>query len=236
MIILNEYPDKPYIGGLKMNILILDKKSNDCESLNAKVLSWGNESYKSASMCKILKTTRGPSLIRTIFPVIIFDESLSDEECDNILGNIAQRFEAIIRISNKTASEVVIRHWIERGFTHWIYTKKIDTELKSILSSLDEKITTKYSNIMQTAKLSNLEKKFFEHLVKAEGNLISREELCRKIWGTEVSSAKLSYLSIMVTNIRLKFSSIGYPSNLIVTKWKKGYKLNLDIYSNGLTE
>lgn len=236
MRILIKYPDKKYIGGLKMNILILDKNINNCERLNAQVLSWGNESYISSSMCKVLKTARGPSVIRAIFPVIIFNEALSDEECGNILKNITQRFEALIRISNKVASEVEICQWREMGFTHWIYTKKTDTELKSILSLLEGGITTKYSNITQTANLSDLEKKLFRYLVEAEGNLISREKLCKKIWGTEVSSAKLSYLSIMVTNIRLKFSSIGYPRNLIVTKWKKGYKLNIDIYSKSLIE
>lgn len=214
-----------------MNILILDKNPQYQKELSKQIVSLGNEVYISASMCNSLKSYKKIAVLRDLFSVVIFSESISDQECYSLLNNICMKFDGIIRISSQITSDDAINRWKNFGFTHWINALKLSEELGPVLGSIEKAIITKYPNSFQYIHLSNLERKFLTILVEEKGNAISREKLCERIWETEVTAAKLSYLSMMAKNIRLKYSIVGYPNNLIMTIWKRGYKLNLDIYS-----
>lgn len=92
-------------------------------------------------------------------------------------------------------------------------------------------------NTAESNKLSaqlNSKEEFDEFLSKKEQilfrsldeeQIISREELCWKIWGIKETASKKSQLSNLVKKINEKLDEHNYTSKRIKTYWGKGYLL-----------
>lgn len=71
--------------------------------------------------------------------------------------------------------------------------------------------------------LSNQERRLFQNL--DEKKVISRPELCWKIWGKGESMSRKSQLSSIVKKINEKLDTYEYTDKRIRTYWGKGYVL-----------
>ena len=56
------------------------------------------------------------------------------------------------------------------------------------------------------SSLNNIEKKIISALAEGSGKIISRDELCNKVWNNEVSKSRLVQMSTAVGNIRKKIA------------------------------
>ena len=76
------------------------------------------------------------------------------------------------------------------------------------------------------SSLNNIEKKIIGALAEGSGKIISRDELCNKVWNNEVSKSRLVQMSTAVGNIRKKIAHAHIDNVRIITYWGNGYRLH----------
>lgn len=109
------------------------------------------------------------------------------------------------------------------------YVSRSFVDLRDFLAIVMEQLpraTGKAESLTKEAfikLLSNQERLLFQSL--DEKIIISRSELCLKIWGEEVSTSRKSQLSSMVKKINEKLDKHEYIDKRIRTYWNKGYVL-----------
>lgn len=74
--------------------------------------------------------------------------------------------------------------------------------------------------------LSRLERKLIEHLIEAQGQTVSREELCKKIWRCSPNNSTNSQLSNLTKRIRVKMREANISEEILRTNWGNGYQLD----------
>ena len=72
----------------------------------------------------------------------------------------------------------------------------------------------------------DIEKKIISALAEGSGKIISRDELCNKVWNNEVSKSRLVQMSTAVGNIRKKIAHAHIDHVRIITYWGNGYRLH----------
>lgn len=82
---------------------------------------------------------------------------------------------------------------------------------------------------MILGNLSNAERKVLTILSKAEGKIISREELCTEVWGDGVTKSHLASLSSIISRIKEKFARMHLNETAILTSWGKGYSIHPEL-------
>jgi DNA-binding response OmpR family regulator len=75
--------------------------------------------------------------------------------------------------------------------------------------------------------LSNQERQVFEILYNAKGKVISREDICNKIWA-QVTNSNLAQTSTIVRRIKVKLEDSGFVNCDLQTIWGKGYRIITD--------
>ena len=98
-----------------------------------------------------------------------------------------------------------------------------------INSSFGQKIDI--AEQMNQLSLSKLEEKVFNELYYSNGEVITREALCNKLWGTGVTNSHLSHLSSIVKKLRKKIDRIDLTEESIKTVWGEGYQLSPVFFS-----
>ena len=76
---------------------------------------------------------------------------------------------------------------------------------------------------MTLVNLSSLVLQLLEKLRGNPGEIISRDELCKSLWG-HISQSRLAQLSPLVKNIKLKLEIMEVDHEIIQTIWGKGYR------------
>lgn len=79
-------------------------------------------------------------------------------------------------------------------------------------------------------RLSPIEIKIVSILIEAESQVVTREELCHRIWNDGISKSHLASLSSTVTRIKSKFEQTNLESVAIHTLWGKGYRVNQRLF------
>ena len=87
--------------------------------------------------------------------------------------------------------------------------------------------TQKFADTLH--RLSPIEVKLISILIEAESQVVTREDLCHKIWNDGISKSHLASLSSTVTRIKSKFEKTTLDNVAIHTLWGKGYRLNPEL-------
>lgn len=77
--------------------------------------------------------------------------------------------------------------------------------------------------------LSQSEKKILSTLTWSEEEVITREEMCQKVWNEKANSSHLASLSSSVTRIKNKFNKTNLDNDAIHTVWGRGYRINSEL-------
>ena len=85
------------------------------------------------------------------------------------------------------------------------------------------KMTENY--LLPQASLSKTEKRVLNLLLEAKGNLVSREELCRRLWTLGPTTSNKNQLSYLVSKIKKKLPQTDFYDKTIMTIWGEGYKI-----------
>lgn len=77
--------------------------------------------------------------------------------------------------------------------------------------------------------LSQTETRILFILIEAGNKVVTREDICKKIWNEEVNNSHLASLSSTITRIKKKFEQTNLTNKAIQTLWGKGYRMNPEL-------
>lgn len=87
--------------------------------------------------------------------------------------------------------------------------------------------TQLYLEVLQ--RLSHTEAKIMAILINVGNQIISRENICRELWGEEANKSHLASLSSTISRIKTKFDKTPLKGTAIHTFWGKGYRIDKDL-------
>ena len=179
-----------------------------------------------------------PSDFFKMFELVILSETIDNSETKDLLKKITRFPLRVLRKSNEQIEEAIIQEWKELGIDDWI---TINPETELLREKVSCKRTVKAGKIvflptikgkisLSNISLSATESKLFIILYEQQNSILSREELCYKIWQREQSNSTMSQLSVMVKRLKDKLSKQNVEGPIIKTCWGKGYKLDESVY------
>ncbi len=219
-------------------ILLLTKNTLNEQQFEQKLLQLGHEILLSSSLIEELLLNNIPSDFFKMFELVILSETIDNSETKDLLKKITRFPLRILRKSNEQIEEEIFQEWKELGIDDWIVINP-DTELLREKVSCKRTIkagkvvllpTIKEKIPLSSVSLTTTERKLFTILYDQQNNILSREELCYKIWEREQNNSTMSQLSVMVKRLKEKLSKQNVEGPIIETCWGKGYKLDESVY------
>lgn len=213
-----------------MNVLILTKSIFAEEELMKRLSLLGHEVFCSSHLLKGLTVKTSIYPIINYFPIIIFSETVSDEEVEQILKNETVHSASFFRKATtflgnykSQSSEYLNMLFMDEPLEELskkLRNNYINSQENNSLNILSFDIKDLDSMLL----LSKQEKQVFEILYNAKGGLISREEICEKVW-SQVTKSNLAQTSTIVKRIKAKLEESGFVNCDLQTIWGKGYRI-----------
>ncbi|MBO1305892.1 winged helix-turn-helix domain-containing protein [Enterococcus sp. 669A] len=216
---------------LTKNLLVEQRLQEQLQQLNYEVLS-------SVRVFRLLKKSKQKM---PNFQVIIFSETITNKEIELVLPRIVQEKVIIIRKFSVAPSVEDQERLSDLGVSEWITE---DISLDALRERLAEKIDQQQraeqeeflspdhtSELTKTLMghfldgLTKREKMAFLYLQQADGETVSREDLCYHMWQEELSHSRMSQMSVIVKNIKTKLQKAGFNERILRTIWGNGYCL-----------
>lgn len=227
-----------------VRVLVLTKNILAEEIITNKLQHLNYEVFCSTSILdEIQMDDRVPDLVNH-FPIIIIGETISSYEMELMLPKLRDRGQSILRevdhFLNEDERSVLNEHGISGVVQNSDSVELLREQLaevaaqykgRSFVSVAAEECSVAEENqgisAMTLINLSSLELQVLEKLRSHPGEIVSRDELCKSLWGN-VSQSRLAQLSSLVKNIKLKLESLEVDQEVIQTIWGKGYRVRKD--------
>lgn len=222
-------------------IVILTRNVSAEITFQEKLLLLGYEVFCSTHVLEALLNNKNIGYLN-IFKIVIFSESVSDEEVIQVLKVMPKYIKGFRMDELKPSAER--KASLEKyGLHNWL-TKTISTnDLRETLASTvytDFPSTRDESDLGATPKkvnelvlsLSGREKQLFKILVSAHGQTVSRNELSSQLWNGKIDSSTLTQLSQFIKKIREKMNKIQMDKSFLQTEWRFGYSLSHKVVQN----
>lgn len=213
-----------------MNILILTKCVFAEAELIKKLNLLGHEVFCSNHLFDELKSESKSCPVINHFPHIIFSETIPNDELELVIKNKliqeAMLYRKATTFSTKHQeydSDKFLFLYMDDPLE--VFGEKLRKNL--VQQSLDNKPNLLSFNIRDIDAmlfLSNQERHVFEILYNAKGRVVSREEICKKIW-SQVTNSNLAQTSTIVRRIKTKLEDSGFVNCNLQTIWGKGYRI-----------
>jgi DNA-binding winged helix-turn-helix (wHTH) protein len=172
-----------------------------------------------------------------IFHHIILSETLSNAEVQELLKTLHTYSIPVYRKSNELLEETLLEEWKEKGIAEWIEIEPSIEVLREVLSSYMVKqgkviFLPQQQNKRELSSLilSSGEEKLFRILYQKQANVLSREEICLKMWNKGKNNSTMSQLSVLVKHLKDKLSQQQIEGPIIETCWGQGYRLDKTVY------
>lgn len=224
---------KPFLI-LTKNVLFEQKLQNQLQCL-------GYEVYCSKVIFEKLLYKIDVEQIDETFIAVIISETISDKEAQQLFSKLGKT-SYFFRKTSFEPDEVEQEMIKEIGFYDWISDSQPIDRLREYLATHLANVNQKENQpkliFNQNGELkqeelhaifrvlSKKEMAFFEKLLKSNGEMVSRVEMSRAIWGAAPNSSQLAQMSILAKRIRWKLKEMGIEEELVETIWGKGYRLN----------
>ncbi|MBO0452052.1 MULTISPECIES: winged helix-turn-helix domain-containing protein [Enterococcus] len=216
-----------------MNVLILTKCVFAEEEILKKLHLLGYEVFCSNHLLEgLIKDNKNYPVIN-YFPNIIFSETISDDEVMELAKNESIQDSVLFRKATTFSKN---HHEYENENFNFIF-------MDDPLEVIGEKLRKNHALYQESSKLnllsfnikdidsmlflSNQERQVFEILYNAKGKVISREDICKKIWA-QVTNSNLAQTSSIVRRIKMKLEDSGFVNCDLQTIWGKGYRILTD--------
>lgn len=228
-------------------VLLLTKNILSNQALQERLQQLNYEVWCSAQLVEQVQRFGTPPSVIQQFQGVIFSKTICDYEAEALLGFFARYPIAILRETEKMPTAEEQTSWLEQGLHGWVLEEES-------LISLREKLAQTQTAVMQKMDATNnrvvpfpngdakrelealqvhltgKERKLMDLLIKAQGELMTRKEICEAIWTEGETPSNMSQLSCMVNRIKRKFEEQGVEGKVIVTHWGKGYQLSEAFY------
>lgn len=201
------------------------------QSLNLEVFCSSTLFYEVKDNLEIIK----------YFSLIIISDTISIHELEYYLPILSNCKIPIIKKGEEDQVDSNDLDWLRDGVDGWLNSNSNKTEiiesvakhLFSATQGYSAKLLSKEKNNFSkphylnfVTELTKREKLFLSIVHKREGGAVSRETLCEEMFGGGMSPSRLSQLSALVHNIRIKMISFGLDPEELTTIWGAGYKIN----------
>lgn len=217
-----------------MTILLLTKslsfEQEFCRNLN----DLGHEVLCSKKFLADLQSKDYFGIDLNYFDVLIFSETVSDQEVRNILPFFLNFTCAIYRKTKGLVTVETSQTWKSRGITGFIsQTMHFDELREELVACNQNKMTLKWEvPNSEEVKLETLLRDFsrqelqiFRILQESDKSFISREVLSQQLWGEAPTKSRESRLSGIIRSIKKKLADFGFDENCLETSWGRGYRL-----------
>lgn len=222
-------------------IIILTRNISAEIAFQEKLQLLGYEVFCSNFVLETLLEKRNISYLN-IFKIVIFSESVSDEEVIQLLKvmpNYIKSFRVDESSPTTERQEALKNHGLHNWLTKTISTNELRENLANIifcnfpLKSDETDFEATPEKIHQLImSLSGREKQVFKQLVAAEGQTVSRNDLSNRLWNGKINSSTLTQLSQFIKQIRDKMVRLKLDKNYLQTEWRSGYTLSNQIIQN----
>ncbi|MGG5315051.1 winged helix-turn-helix domain-containing protein [Enterococcus sp. AZ072] len=227
-------------------VLLLTKNILSDQSLQERLQNLNHEVWCSAQLVdQVQRFGMPPSLIQQ-FQAVIFSKTICDQEAGVLVDFFHRHPVAILREVGLLPSMEDQASWKNRGLHGFLLEEEALFDLREKLSQAQASVNQKESTAARIVPfpggdsskernamnidLTGKESKLMELLIEAQGELITRKELCEKIWSEGQTPSNMSQLSCMINRIKRKFEAQGVEGKLILTHWGKGYQLSEAFY------
>ncbi|MGM0168050.1 hypothetical protein IGI39_003062 [Enterococcus sp. AZ135] len=215
-------------------ILVLTKNAFNEQAFERSLRQLGHEIFISTVLIDECLLGKIDSGFIKMFHHVVLSETIDNIEASELV-KILQRFSIRIhRKSDEQPEEAQLQEWADFGIDSWIENNQKIEDLREKLSckkAINEgkiillpKSNEKRS--LSTIPLSSGEMKLFRILYQQQENIVSREELCLRMWGRKKSNSTMSQLSVLVKHLRDKLANQNIEGPVIETCWGQGYKLH----------
>ncbi|MEO1769654.1 MULTISPECIES: winged helix-turn-helix domain-containing protein [Enterococcus] len=222
--------------------LLLTKNILANQTLQKKIQGLNDEVWCSTWLLDQIQRFGVPVFVSQQFQTVIFGKTICDDEVQSLLEAFLDYSLVVLREVEQEPSEEERKKWIELGLQ--CYLSEEDS-----LETIREKIalaTIKRSQMREPSqrvvpfpysesksdfdssniRLTGKEQMVMNLLVRAQGEVITRKELCEKIWAEGDTASNMSQLSCMINRIKRKFEKQGVDGRIIVTHWGRGYQMS----------
>lgn len=211
-------------------MLLLTKSLESERDFRRQLESLGFEVFCSLDLINKIISNEVDTRFIDYFDYIIISETISNRELDIIVQQLNL---TDIYIYRKTITKFVPEDQEilqDVGIKNLIPTNSSLEELRELLyrtnlNSMNKKKKQLKDNMkVKDMNLSSREKKLFNYLVEIK-EPVSRENLCKYLWGEKVTKSKLVMLSTVVNQIRKEMDRVGIDHIYLQTDWGTGYQI-----------
>lgn len=227
-------------------ILILTKNVLSEQHIQKKLQHLNYEVFCSTEIIQHMLKLKSSDLFTDFFQVIVFSETITNEEVELLLPLFLQKDLLIYRKAEEEPSAINIEAWQSNGINDWLpvqitmdgLREKLQKgrpgrriQSRPVLLETSKDLFEAYHHYDKLTNIvfSKIENQVLEQLCFANGKIVSRDDLCESIWQEETTSSHLSYLSLIVKKIKKKLTAAGISEESIQTIWGEGYRASLDL-------
>ncbi|MEG1504693.1 MAG: helix-turn-helix domain-containing protein [Enterococcus sp.] len=228
-----------------VRVLVLTKNILAEEILATKLQHLNYEFFCSTSILEELQATGQISEFVNYFPIVIIGENISSYEMELLLPKLQAGGQSILREVDHLLTEDEKVLLTEKGLHGFVQSSDSIELLREQLAE----VATQYQGkpfepvhvnhcfagekerditSLTLVNLSSLELQVLKILRDNSGEIVSRDELCRMLWG-DISQSRLAQLSSLVKNIKLKLECLETDQEIVQTIWGKGYRVRNDV-------
>lgn len=174
------------------------------------------------------------------FRFIVFSETISNAEIEQLLPCLENKGKQLYRKVNDLAEaeewsknlatpvlNVTLDSLREQLMSSQFHYEKEDAYLYREISNFEK---FRVPEQIDQLNFSRLEKKVFIELYRSKGEVVTREELCKRVWRTNVTNSHLSHISAIIKKMRNKLKKMNLPEDAVRTVWGEGYVLSPEYF------
>lgn len=188
------------------------------------------------------------------FQAVILSETFCNQEVTEMLRRLTKYPVRIFRIVEETPTEKDAEEWKKMGLDGWLKKSDcLDVLREKLVNTTSPRLSqrlsegeieaTGISESVRRWQLENARAMFsrteglvFKCLMEgqAQRRIVTRKEICRKVWNSEETASTASQLSTVIGHLRTKLSEQGIQGNTILTLWGQGYRFSSGFYEQWL--
>nr|WP_242704605.1 helix-turn-helix domain-containing protein [Enterococcus sp. 665A] len=220
---------------LTKNVLVEQRLQEQLQQLNYEVLC----------SVQVFQHLRKEGRVMVDHQVVIFSETITNKEIEEILPKLVSGNIVIFRKFSVAPSVEEQEQLRALGLTEWLTNntpldqlrERLAEKMDEVQQTEEEQRVSVYQHSAMTEKLreqfintlTKKEKQVFLYLQEANGEIVSREELCAYLWQETLGHSRMSQLSVLVKKIKQKLTAAGFREELLRTIWGCGYCLTPEL-------
>lgn len=222
-------------------VLLLTENILANRDLQEKLQLLNDEVWCSSKLLGQVKQEDVVSLICQQFQIIIFSNTICDKNIQILIEIFSKHPIVLLRETDTELNEEEKNYWRAKGLHEWIGSDTRPSEVREKMVQAYKKVQevkeqAKYVEIFpfgysedklaaSKIRLTGREKRVLAILSEAKGGMITRKELCERLWSNGHTASNMSQLSCIIRRVQQKFEDEGVNNLKISTHWGKGYQL-----------